>query len=496
MSQSMSHAMRRSAKPLVNSYSSSRRPIGQSVRLLTQRRPASTTTTAASSTSNSARNIVYGISATLLASLGYLYVTDTRASIHQWLVIPSLRWLYPDAEDAHHAGTKLLKLTYSLGINIRERPSKVTQTDLSTIVFGQKLQNPIGISAGLDKLADVPDALFALGPAIVEVGGCTPRPQEGNPKPRFFRLVDHESLINRYGLNSLGADHMAMQLRERVRLFAYHNGLGAGEEGERKVLNGEASVPPGSLQPGKILMVQVAKNKDTPGDDIEAVKKDYVYCVERVAPYADVIVVNVSSPNTPGLRSLQQVGPLKQLLKGVVECANSVQRKTKPPVMVKVSPDEDTDEQIEGIVEAVLDSGVAGVIVGNTTNRRTNFVPQGTGLTYQDQRTLKEQGGLSGPHMFERTRQLVAKYRYFLDGASHSTSESSSVSGSISTNAEDGRKVVFASGGVTNGQQALQVLKAGADAVQIYTTMVYNGAGTVTRIKKEMVQEIKGSESV
>ncbi|PQE33290.1 dihydroorotate reductase protein [Rutstroemia sp. NJR-2017a WRK4] len=457
------------------------RPIPLSSRSnLASRRSASTTATATATEAGSlltrSKNILYGTSITLFFAFGYLYVTDTRASIHQWLVVPSLRYIYPDAEDAHHAGTKALKILYSIGLNPRDRAFRATNADaadLSVSVFGHKLDNPIGTSAGLDKLAEIPDALFDLGPAIVEVGGCTPFAQEGNPKPRVFRIPSQKALINRYGLNSLGADDMAMRLRERVRLFAYKNGLGVGSDAERMVLDGEVGVPPGSLHKGKLLAVQVAKNKDTKDEDIEAVKRDYVYCVERLAPYADILVVNVSSPNTPGLRTLQKVEPLTRILEGVVGAAKSTNRKTKPRVMVKVSPDEDQDEQIEGIVEAIWRSGVDGVIVGNTTKRREKVIPNDITISPRERRILEEQGGYSGPQMFERTLSLVKRYRSLLDQGPNQE-----------------RKVVFATGGITNGKQALEILNAGASVAQVYTAMVYSGAGTVTRIKKEMSDEI------
>ena len=367
-------------------------------------------------------------------------------------------------------------------------------------MFGQKLQNPIGTSAGIDKLAEIPDALFALGPAIVEVGGATPYPQDGNPKPRVFRLPSQNALINRYGLNSLGADDMAMRLRERVRLFAYNRGFGIGEDAERLVLNGEAGVPPGSLVEGKMLAVQVAKNKFTNDEDIEAVKNDYVYCVERLAPYADILVVNVSSPNTPGLRTLQRVEPLTRILEGVVGAAKAVKRKTSPKVMVKVSPDEDQDEQIAGIVEAIWRSGVDGVIVGNTTKRRTNLLSKDTVISDKERRILNEQGGYSGPQMFERTLGLVKRYRQLLDqgppslpseqkhesakpvaGVSIGDEPASNIAENIESvkksspklgnGAGHEQKAIFATGGITNGKQALDILNAGASVAQIYTAM-------------------------
>ncbi|TAQ84957.1 hypothetical protein B7494_g6714 [Chlorociboria aeruginascens] len=408
----------RTFRPPTGSFPLSQiRPI-LPIATLRSTRPATTSATDARSLVTRLRNFFVGTSVVLSVGFIYLYVTDTRAGVHQWLVVPSLRWIYPDAEEAHRVGTKALQSLYSFGLHPRERNSKSENSkdvDLSVIIFGQRLQNPIGTSAGIDKWAEIPDALLALGPAVVEVGGCTPFFQEGNLKPRVFRLPSQNALINRYGLNSLGADDMARRLRERVRLFAYNSGFGLGEEAEKAVLNGEAGVPPGSLVDGKMLAVQVAKSKDTKDDDIEAVTRDYVFCVERLAPYADILVVNVSSPNTPGLRTLQRVEPLSRILGGVVGAANSVQRKSRPRVMVKVSPDEDEDEQIEGIVEAIWRSGVDGVIVGNTTKRRQNLIPDDISLTTREMQILEEQGGFSGPQMFERTVSLVRRYRKLLD---------------------------------------------------------------------------------
>lgn len=283
----------------------------------------------------------------------------------------------------------------------------------------------------------------------------------------MFRVVSQSGMINRYGLNSKGADHMAKVLKQRVREFAYANGFGYSDAGEERVLNGEAGVPPGSLNEGKLLAVQVAKNKLTPESDIAAVTGDYVYCVDRLAPYADIVVVNVSSPNTPGLRGLQAAGPLTEILKGVVGAAKRIDRKTKPFVMVKVSPDEDSEEQVDGICHAVRESGVDGVIVGNTTNRRPGPLPNGYPLSSKEKQTLTETGGYSGPQLFERTVALVSRYKQKLSDA-------------------ESPKTIFASGGITNGQQAQKVLDAGASVAMMYTAITYGGTGTVTRVKNEL----------
>src|ERR1700760_449443 len=179
-------------------------PVRQSRTVLWQRHPrhASTTSTA----SSRVWNFLYGSSAILLVSLGYVYVTDTRASIHRYVIPPLVQFFYPDPEDAHQSTTAALKELYTVNLHPREREKD--DKSLAVEVFCQLLPNPIGISGGLDKHADIPDALFALGASVVEIGGVTPHPQDGNPKPRVFRIPSEEALVNRYGLPSEGADIM------------------------------------------------------------------------------------------------------------------------------------------------------------------------------------------------------------------------------------------------------------------------------------------------
>ena len=565
------------------------------------------------------KNLVYGTVLLLTGSFVYLYVSDTRSGIHQYLVPRLIRTAFPDAEDAHHFGNNALKATYAFGVHPRERGNPDAKGDLRVEVFGHVLDNPIGTSAGLDKNAEVVDPVFALGPGLVEVGGITPRPQQGNAKPRVWRVPSQNALINRYGLNSEGADSVAVRLRQRLRQFAYDLGLGLDPEAERQVLDGEIGVPPGSHIPGRLLAVQVAKMKDTPDNDIDAIARDYTDAVDKLAKYADILVVNVSSPNTPGLRALQASEPLTKILSAVVDSAKLATRKTKPAVMVKVSPDEDSEEQVRGICAAVWASGVDGVIVGNTTKTRPDPLPRGYLLPSHEEQIMLEMGGYSGPQLFDRTVSLVKKYRAALDqgpqeaapspskskspaqasapspaqeksssdlkpadndddsptfaekvsaslerdverlkplssdagaeakqplvrlperhttdnndlqaaepalsASTHtaqgssppassaassssplSSSSSSSSSSSASTSApsiapsavpdaaQHKEKVIFATGGVTNGKQALEVLNAGASVAFVYTALVYGGAGTVSRIKKEMRDEIR-----
>lgn len=269
------------------------------------------------------------------------------------------------------------------------------------------------------------------------------------------------------------------------------------------------------------MAVQVAKNKTTSESDIDAVVRDYAAAVGHVGKYADILVVNVSSPNTPGLRTLQNVEPLTRLLSGVVHAVKKIDRKTKPAIMVKVSPDEDSEEQVAGICEAVWSSGVDGVIVGNTTKKRPDPLPRGYQLPASEAKLLLEQGGYSGPQMFERTLALVSKYRKGLDEgprsvptsrmgddkpvAGHSTGEEprtgvlekiqSSIASSA-TSSKNPRKVIFATGGITNGRQAREILDAGASVAQIYTALIYGGAGTISRIKQEMRDDMKNQAGV
>ncbi|RMD42883.1 hypothetical protein DV735_g2241, partial [Chaetothyriales sp. CBS 134920] len=481
-------------------------------------------------------NFLYGTSLVLGLGIFYLYITDTRANVHRWVVVPTLRLLYPDAEDAHHASNEALKFLWTLGLHPRERPDPTAKVDLSVNIFGHTLDNPLAISAGLDKHANIPDALFAVGPGVVEIGGVTPLPQPGNKKPRVFRLASQNAVINRYGLNSQGADHVAAGLRLRVREYAESIGLGRDKAAEEFVLNGGADVPPGSLAPGRLLAINIAKNKDTPGDDVQAVTRDYVSCVDKLGPYADILVVNVSSPNTPGLRNLQKAETLTQILTGVVQAAKAVDRHTKPAVMVKVSPDEDSDEQIVGVCEAVWSSGVDGVIVGNTTNSRPAALTYLDGFTPAEQQTLLETGGFSGPHLFDKTVKLVTQYKKLLSHKPDSNinavepapavvEEDAQLDQTAVDKAEkevpelrrrlqsvltaldhlpphehkiqtpDESKVIFATGGISNGKQALEVLDAGADVAMVYTALVYGGIGTITRIKREIREEKDSAET-
>jgi dihydroorotate dehydrogenase len=333
---------------------------------------------------------------------------------------------------------------------------------MSLPIFGRKLNTPLAISAGLDKHAEAIDALYDLSPAIslLEVGCITPEPQPGNEKPRMFRLPTSESLINRYGFNSQGADAAVRRLRERVRRYALANGMT-----EEEVL---ASDVPASLREGRLLAIQIGKNKNTSETDIEGVKRDYVTCVDKLGRYADVLVVNVSSPNTPGLRDLQRGEVLQELLGAITTAAKQAPRKWSPQVMVKVSPDLGSYREVQEIAEAVKASGVAGVIVSNTTTVRPPQVLASPQTSEEERRIFhQEKGGLSGPILLTRTKQLVRAFRRELGDS----------------------KAIFASGGITKGEDAVDVMHEGADMVMAYTGMVYGGVGFFGRIAREMQRE-------
>ncbi|RPA91140.1 FMN-linked oxidoreductase [Choiromyces venosus 120613-1] len=449
----------------------------------TSRRSISTTAYNLNRTGNKIRNGIIG--GTIVGTIGfsYLYFTDTRSVVHRYQVVPFLRWIYSGddipaeaggkgagAEKAHEVGLKALRALYDLGFGLRERGAHeyLESEELGVELFGHNLKTPLAISAGLDKHAECIDPLFNISPAIslIEIGCITPLPQEGNPKPRMFRLPTSNSIINRYGFNSVGADTAAVRLRERVRRYALKHGLT-----EREVL--DSTEIPASLWENRLLAVQIGKNKSTPETNMEAVKKDYITCVEKLGRYADILVVNVSSPNTPGLRSLQKRESLQELLAAVVLAAGKTDRKVKPKVVVKVSPDSDGTEDVKDISAAVKFAGVAGVIVANTTVKRPLNVLASPQVSEEEKRVFhKEIGGLSGPVLLPKTLELVERYSKELGNDT----------------------VVFASGGIISGKDVLEARKRGAKIVMGYTGMVYDGVGFFGRIAEEMKRILDGGK--
>jgi dihydroorotate dehydrogenase len=327
-----------------------------------------------------------------------------------------------DPEVAHNLAISALKL------GVYPRPTRPDPPILGQSLMGLDFANPLGMAAGFDKNAEVPGPLLAMGFGFAEVGTVTPRPQPGNPRPRMFRLVEDEALINRLGFNSEG------QERARDRLAARRR-------------NG-------------VVGVNIGANRES-ADRIG----DYVAGVRAFAGLADYLTVNISSPNTPGLRDLQEEGALGALLTGVVE-ALAAGPEPRPPLLVKIAPDLD-DAALAAIVETCVARGIDGLIVANTTLSRA-------GLT--NAALAAEAGGLSGRPLFALATRVLA--RAHLDAR--------------------GRLVLIGVGGVASGGDAYTKIRAGASLVQLYTAMVFEGPGIVARIKTELAAllEREGHNSI
>jgi dihydroorotate dehydrogenase len=290
---------------------------------------------------------------------------------------------------------------------------------LTTRVWGLKFPNPIGLSAGFDKDAKVYTALLRLGFGFVEVGSITPRPQAGNPKPRVFRLPEHGAVINRLGFNSAGLAAAVTNLRRR------------------------------RTDRVDVVGINLGKNRDSA--DAAA---DYAAGTTALAPLADYLVINVSSPNTPGLRALQEAAALRELLARVQAACRAAVPERPPPLLLKIAPDLALAEARD-LVGVVLAAGIDGLIVGNTTTARPPDLRS---------RHAGESGGLSGRPLFARSTELLREvYRL-----------------------TEGRLPLIGVGGIASGADAYAKLRAGASLVQLYTALIYHGPGLVGRIKRDL----------
>lgn len=329
------------------------------------------------------------------------------------LSLPLLRVI--DPEDAH-------KLAIS-ALRIAPIPRPAADDPALTIrAFGYDFPNPLGIAAGFDKNAAVPDALLRLGFGFVEVGTVTPRPQAGNQRPRIFRLAADQGVINRLGFNGEGAPSALARLADR-------------------------------LGQGGIVGVNVGANKDSP-DRIE----DYVRLVETFAPVASYFTVNVSSPNTPGLRDLQHADALNELLSRVLEARERARRAV--PVLLKIAPDL-TLPELDDTVGLARKHRVDGMIVGNTTISR----PQ----SLRDRQTAREAGGLSGRPLFKLSTRMLAETFVRAEGAFP----------------------LIGAGGIDSGATAIAKIKAGATLLQLYTGLIYHGVGLIPQIKADLLAALK-----
>ncbi|WP_295720215.1 quinone-dependent dihydroorotate dehydrogenase [Mucilaginibacter sp.] len=333
-----------------------------------------------------------------------------------------------DPEKVHYFVTRNLKRfnRFPGGAALSRAIWDVNNPRLEKEVFGLKFKNPVGLAAGFDKNAELMGEMTNLGFGFVEIGTVTPLPQPGNPQPRMFRLPADGALINRMGFNNFGVDVAA----ERIATFR-KNAKGA--------------------QKNLIIGGNIGKNKVTPNE--EAVS-DYIKCFDRLFDVVDYFVVNVSSPNTPGLRELQEKEPLMQLLNTLQKrnSKNGISR----PILLKIAPDL-TDSQLDDIVDIVQQTGIAGIIATNTTISREN-------LTSAD--NLKsEMGGLSGKPLTKRSTEVISYI--------HKKS--------------NGSFPIIGVGGIHSADDAIEKLNAGASLVQLYTGFIYEGPRLIGRINKAIL---------
>lgn len=327
-------------------------------------------------------------------------------------------------EDAHHLTFSMMKSIFNLpGLKsfIKELYHFEDQT-LERKVFGLTFKNPVGLAAGLDKDARLIDELGLLGFGFIEIGTLTPKPQEGNPQPRLFRLSGDHALMNRMGFNNGGVEEAVLQLKKKKSNI--------------------------------IIGGNIGKNKTTSNEDAV---KDYLICLEALHPYVDYFVVNVSSPNTPNLRDLQEKEPLKKLL-AAVKAAND--RKERPrPILLKIAPDL-TNEQLDDIIEIVQETGIDGVIATNTT------VDHAVLPTEKQLADSIGAGGISGKPLRARSTEVI-RYLHEASGKSFP---------------------IIGVGGIFSLEDAIEKLEAGASLIQIYSGMIYEGPGIIKKIKKGLAR--------
>ncbi|HEV7821658.1 MAG TPA: quinone-dependent dihydroorotate dehydrogenase [Burkholderiales bacterium] len=327
-----------------------------------------------------------------------------------------------DPETAHGATLWALKRGFAGAAEAVDDPI------LATRVWNLEFKNPLGLAAGFDKDAEVIDAMLALGFGFVEAGTVTPEPQPGNPRPRLFRLDEDEGVINRYGFNSKGLAAFVARLQQR-RQRGYAGG---------------------------IVGANVGKNRD-----VTDAAGDYAKGIAAVAGFADYLVCNLSSPNTPGLRNLQAREQMREVIERVLEAREraSADSGRKPPLLVKVGPDLD-DNEIRDIADVALATKIDGLIVGNTTLDRPATLRS---------RHATQGGGLSGSPLLRKANACLAGMYECIGGS----------------------LPLIGCGGVASGAHAYSKIRAGASLVQLYSALVYHGPELITRIKRELSERLR-----
>ena len=329
------------------------------------------------------------------------------------------------AERAHHITTTFFGILCRIPL-VNEFIGWVFRFDhpsLERNFWGLKFKNPVGLAAGFDKDGKYIASMSKLGFGFIEVGTVTPRPQIGNPKPRLFRLKDDRGIINRMGFNNEGVDILVDRLR---------------------------SLPPSQV----IIGGNIGKNKDTPNEEAY---KDYLICFEKLYPFVDYFVVNISSPNTPGLRALQEKEPLKKILQTLLDF-RKVQSQSKP-VLLKIAPDL-TPEQLADVLEIVQEMGIEGIIATNTTIARSP-------LSTPDE-IISEigAGGLSGDPLRNKATEMVQDIK----------------------NDPNFTAPIIGVGGISDPASAHEKIKAGASLIQVYSGLIYEGPFLVKNIKKHLAK--------
>ena len=345
--------------------------------------------------------------------------------MYKILVRPILFLL--DPEKVHHLTFSLIRFFGKLGLSGLFRSICVIENKaLEREVFGLKFKNPVGLAAGFDKDAKLYNELSDFGFGFIEIGTLTPKPQDGNPKKRLFRLKADQAIINRMGFNNSGVFDAVERLRKEHRVLVGGN---------------------------------IGKNKITPND--EAIK-DYLICFDALFDHVDYFVVNVSSPNTPGLRELQDKEPLTALLKELKKENTKIASKgsgtSEKPILLKIAPDL-TDDQLMDIIKIVKNTKIDGIIATNTTIAR--------GALKSSLLISEEKGGLSGKPLANRSTEVIR----FL--------------------AEKSNKAfpIIGVGGIHSAEDALEKLEAGADLVQLYTGFIYEGPALIKRINKALLEK-------
>ncbi|MFZ9074930.1 MAG: quinone-dependent dihydroorotate dehydrogenase [Flavobacteriaceae bacterium] len=322
-----------------------------------------------------------------------------------------------DPEQVHHLVFRMIKAVHFLpgSSQLIRLLYQVKHPNLEQHLFGLHFPNPVGLAAGFDKDAKLYQELANFGFGFIEIGTLTPKPQEGNPKKRLFRLVQEQGLINRMGFNNEGVEAALERLKKNK---------------------------------GVLIGGNIGKNKNTPND--QAVE-DYLICFDALFPYVDYFVVNVSSPNTPNLRALQDKEPLSHLLKTLKE--HNQKKETPRPILLKIAPDL-SEVQLLDIIDIVKSNKIDGVIATNTTLNREGLVSEN-----------KDQlGGLSGKPLTHRSTEVI---RFLSEKSNHAFP-------------------IIGVGGIHSAQDAIDKLNAGASLVQLYTGFVYEGPALVKRINKAL----------